>query len=90
MGNGASVRRIAMMPGRHASTVGRENMAFCAATLAAQKAMFSRPPPAPEGRMTTAPSSPGTPSCATNRAWPRIPPTRAARGGAAATRTGTA
>lgn len=25
MGNGASVRRIAMMPGRHASTVSREN-----------------------------------------------------------------
>lgn len=24
MGNGASVRRIAMVPGRHASTVGRE------------------------------------------------------------------
>ena len=40
--------------------------------------------------MTTAPSSPGTPSCATNRAWPRISPTRTARGGAAATRTGTA
>ncbi|MGE4701430.1 hypothetical protein ACEWF3_04565 [Bifidobacterium breve] len=53
MGNGVSVRRIAMMPGRHASTV-------------------------------------GTPSCATNRAWPRISPTRTARGGAAATRTGTA
>ncbi|WP_370611356.1 hypothetical protein [Bifidobacterium longum] len=53
MGNGASVRRIAMMLGRHAST-------------------------------------PGTPSCATNRAWPRISPTRTARGGAAATRTGTA
>ncbi|PKY88302.1 hypothetical protein CJ196_07385 [Bifidobacterium breve] len=34
-----------------------------------------RPPPAPERRMTTAPSSPGTPSCATNRAWPRISPT---------------
>jgi hypothetical protein len=49
-----------------------------------------RPPPAPERRMTTAPSSPGTPSCATNRAWPRISPTRTARGGAAATRTGTA
>ena len=25
MGNGASVRRMAMMPGRHASTVSREN-----------------------------------------------------------------
>ncbi|WP_416135109.1 helix-turn-helix domain-containing protein [Bifidobacterium longum] len=51
MGNGASVRRIAMMPGRHASTVSRENMAFCWSRAWRRRRPCSpgcRPPPAPE------------------------------------------